>query len=109
LSILSGRLLLGKISDNIEREKSMLGSNVPTIGGFHAGFKWGDKWGCQCIQIYITLSRRCIYTTPLELISNSPPDGGLTRPAARAAFGVAPKPAKSPSFFGLGAREKFFN
>lgn len=36
----------------------MLGSNVPTIGGFHTGFKWGDKWGCECIQIYITLSRR---------------------------------------------------
>ena len=36
----------------------MLGSNVPTIGGFHAGFSWGDKWGCECIQIYITLSRR---------------------------------------------------
>jgi len=36
----------------------MLGSNVPTIGGFHTGFKWGDKWGCEVIQIYITLSRR---------------------------------------------------
>ena len=36
----------------------MLGSNVPTIGGFHTGFKWGDKWGCECIQIYLTLSRR---------------------------------------------------
>ncbi|MBT9169438.1 MAG: putative endonuclease 4 [Syntrophomonadaceae bacterium] len=36
----------------------MLGSNVPTIGGFHAGFKWGDEWRCECIQIYITLSRR---------------------------------------------------
>jgi len=36
----------------------MLGSNVPTIGGFHTGFKWGDEWGCQCIQIYLTLSRR---------------------------------------------------
>jgi len=36
----------------------MLGSNVPTIGGFHAGFKWGDEWRCECIQIYVTLSRR---------------------------------------------------
>ena len=36
----------------------MLGSNVPTIGGFHTGFKWGDNWGCECIQIYLTLSRR---------------------------------------------------
>lgn len=36
----------------------MLGSNVPTIGGFHTGFQWGDEWGCECIQIYVTLSRR---------------------------------------------------
>ncbi len=36
----------------------MLGSNVPTIGGLTTGFRYGDKWGCQCIQIYITLSRR---------------------------------------------------
>lgn len=36
----------------------MIGSNVPTIGGFHTGFSWGDKWGCESIQIYITLSRR---------------------------------------------------
>lgn len=36
----------------------MIGSNVPTIGGFHTGFSWGEKWGCECIQIYITLSRR---------------------------------------------------
>jgi deoxyribonuclease-4 len=36
----------------------MIGSNVPTIDGFHTGFAWGDKWGCECIQIYITLSRR---------------------------------------------------
>ena len=36
----------------------MLGSNVPTIGGFHTGFSWGDKWECECIQIYITPSRR---------------------------------------------------
>lgn len=36
----------------------MLGSNVPTIGGFHTGFKWGDAWKCECIQIYITHSRK---------------------------------------------------
>lgn len=36
----------------------MLGSNVPTIGGFHTGFEWGDRWGCEVIQIYVTLSRR---------------------------------------------------
>lgn len=36
----------------------MLGSNVPTIGGLPKGFQHADKWGCECIQIYITLSRR---------------------------------------------------
>lgn len=36
----------------------MLGSNVSTIGGFHTCFQRGDEWGCECIQIYITLSRR---------------------------------------------------
>lgn len=36
----------------------MLGSNVPTIGGLHKGFEWGDKWQAECIQIYLTLSRR---------------------------------------------------
>lgn len=36
----------------------MLGSNVPTRGGFHTGFKWAEEWGCECIQIYITLSRK---------------------------------------------------
>lgn len=36
----------------------MLGSNVPTIGGLPIGFQWADKWGCECIQIYVTLSRR---------------------------------------------------
>ncbi len=35
----------------------MLGSTVPTIGGFHTGFKWANEWGCECIQIYVTLSR----------------------------------------------------
>lgn len=36
----------------------MLGSNVPTIGGIHKGFYWASQWNCQCIQIYVTLSRR---------------------------------------------------
>ncbi len=36
----------------------MLGSNVPTVGGLPMGFKYADDWGCECIQIYITLSRR---------------------------------------------------
>jgi len=36
----------------------MLGSNVSTIGGLPIGFQWADKWRCECIQIYITLSRR---------------------------------------------------
>ncbi|MDI6815217.1 MAG: deoxyribonuclease IV [Dehalococcoidales bacterium] len=36
----------------------MLGSNVPTVGGFYTGFKWGDEWRCECIQIYIAPSRR---------------------------------------------------
>lgn len=43
---------------DFERKIIMLGSNVPAIGGFHAGFEWGDRWGCESIQIYITLSRR---------------------------------------------------
>ena len=36
----------------------MLGSTVSTRGGYHTGFKRGDKWGCKAIQIYITLSRQ---------------------------------------------------
>lgn len=36
----------------------MLGSNVPTIGGLSKGFECADKWGCECIQIYLTLSRK---------------------------------------------------
>jgi len=36
----------------------MLGSNVPTVGGLPKGFEYADKWGCECIQIYLTLSRR---------------------------------------------------
>jgi deoxyribonuclease-4 len=36
----------------------MLGWNVPTIGGLPRGFHWASAWGCECIQIYVTLSRR---------------------------------------------------
>ncbi len=36
----------------------MLGSNVPTIGGLINGFKYAEDWGCDCMQVYITLSRR---------------------------------------------------
>lgn len=36
----------------------MLGSTVPTVGGLHNAFRWGEEWGCECIQIYITPSRR---------------------------------------------------
>lgn len=36
----------------------MLGSTVPTVGGLPKGFYWAKKWGCECIQIYVTLSRR---------------------------------------------------
>lgn len=36
----------------------MIGSNVPQIGGFKTGFLYGDIWNCDCIQIYITPSRR---------------------------------------------------
>lgn len=36
----------------------MLGCTVPTIGGLPKGFYWATKWGCECIQIYVTLSRR---------------------------------------------------
>ena len=36
----------------------MIGSNVSTVGGFRTGFRNGDEWHCECIQIYITLSRR---------------------------------------------------
>lgn len=36
----------------------MLGSNVPTIGGLPKGFQYADKWNCECVQIYLTLSRR---------------------------------------------------
>lgn len=36
----------------------MIGSNVPTVGGLPKGFHWAKKWRCECIQIYVTLSRR---------------------------------------------------
>ncbi len=36
----------------------MLGSNVPTTGGFKVGFTFAEEWGCECIQLYLTSSRR---------------------------------------------------
>jgi len=36
----------------------MLGCTVSTVGGLTKGFLWARKWGCECIQIYVTLSRR---------------------------------------------------
>lgn len=36
----------------------MIGSNVPTRGGLPNGFRYGDDWECEVIQIYVTLSRR---------------------------------------------------
>jgi len=36
----------------------MLGSNVPTTGGRSKGFQYAKEWNCECIQIYVTLSRR---------------------------------------------------
>ncbi len=36
----------------------MLGCMVSTVGGLPKGFTWAKKWGCECIQIYVTLSRR---------------------------------------------------
>jgi deoxyribonuclease-4 len=42
----------------ILKEIKMLGSNVSTVGGLPIGFKNGDAWGCECIQFYVTLSRR---------------------------------------------------
>lgn len=35
----------------------MLGSNVPTVGGLAVAFSHADRWGCECIQVYVTLSR----------------------------------------------------
>ncbi len=36
----------------------MLGATVPTTGGIEKAFYWGDKWNCQAVQFYITLSRK---------------------------------------------------
>ncbi len=36
----------------------MLGATVPTIGGIEKAFYWGDKWGCEAVQFYLTLSRK---------------------------------------------------
>lgn len=36
----------------------ILGSTVPTTGGINKAFYWGDKWGCEAVQFYITLSRK---------------------------------------------------
>lgn len=36
----------------------MLGGNVPAIGGYHTSFKVADEWTCECLQIYISPSRR---------------------------------------------------
>lgn len=36
----------------------MLGATVPTIGGIHNAFKWGDEWNIQAVQFYLTLSRQ---------------------------------------------------
>ncbi|MBI4733426.1 MAG: hypothetical protein HY779_01135 [Rubrobacteridae bacterium] len=36
----------------------MIGATVPTIGGLHNAFKYADAWDCDCIQIYLTASRR---------------------------------------------------
>lgn len=36
----------------------MLGSNVPTIGGLNVGISYAIDWNCECIQIYLTNSRK---------------------------------------------------
>ncbi len=36
----------------------MLGATVPTTGGIHNAFKWGDKWKIEAVQFYLTLSRQ---------------------------------------------------
>ena len=36
----------------------MIGSTVKTIGGIDKAFYWGDKWGCDSVQFYLTLSRK---------------------------------------------------
>lgn len=35
----------------------MLGATVPAVGGLPEAFKNGAAWGCECVQIYLTLSR----------------------------------------------------
>jgi deoxyribonuclease IV len=37
---------------------NMLGSTVQTVGGLEKAFYWGDKWGCESVQFYLTLSRK---------------------------------------------------
>ena len=41
-----------------EGESLLLGSNVPTRGGRTKGFQYAKEWNCECIQIYVTLSRK---------------------------------------------------
>ncbi len=36
----------------------MIGSTVPTVGGIEKAFYWGDRWGCEAVQFYLTLSRK---------------------------------------------------
>lgn len=36
----------------------MIGATVPTTGGIHNAFKWGDEWSIEAVQFYLTLSRR---------------------------------------------------
>ena len=36
----------------------MLGSTVKAIGGLDRAFYWGDLWGCEAVQFYLTLSRK---------------------------------------------------
>ncbi len=31
---------------------------MPTVGGIEKAFYWGDKWGCEAVQFYLTLSRK---------------------------------------------------
>jgi deoxyribonuclease-4 len=38
--------------------KTMIGSNVPAIGGLATAFEVADRWECECIQVYVTPSRR---------------------------------------------------
>lgn len=38
--------------------RTLLGSNVPAIGGLATAFEVADRWDCECIQIYVTPSRR---------------------------------------------------